>query len=341
MNKNTNEKTRNAAKAGFKESAIYLLVVTLCTAIVFVTKSPVLYFPMLAVASAFFGTAMHRGGQSLGLIYAVFVAVIIYLLTNSVWQTALFISVFLPAGTAFFICISSKRPLNSFVAEGFIATTVMVLASGIIYVFENSNPFSFDVALAPVFAGMKNVLGETFDTLAANGISILNMSRTEYVSTMFSQLLVGLPVFYAVLCLCSVLLGFVITRNLYASKYGKDPETLKYFGKVRDLRVSIPGGIFFILANLAYLLSDESGEFAFGLSIFVAVMNYIFAVEGIAVLMSFMSLKEVKKPIRVITCIVSVLLCTTIVSNLFSLVGLFDCFYNIRVRMSGKGGRKL
>ena len=47
MNKNTNEKTRNAAKAGFKESAIYLLVVTLCTAIVFVTKSPVLYFPML------------------------------------------------------------------------------------------------------------------------------------------------------------------------------------------------------------------------------------------------------------------------------------------------------
>ena len=38
--------------------------------------SPVLYFPMLAVASAFFGTAMHRGGQSLGLIYAVFVAVI-------------------------------------------------------------------------------------------------------------------------------------------------------------------------------------------------------------------------------------------------------------------------
>lgn len=341
MNKNTKEKTQSTAKAGFRESAIFLLVVTLCTAIVYVTESPVLYFPMLAVASAFFGTAMHRGGQSLGLIYCIFVAAILFLLTNDIWQTVVYVSVFLPAGTAFFIGLSAKRSLNSFVGSGFIATTVTLVSAGLIYVFENSDPFSFDIALAPVFAGIKDVLGETFDVLAANGISVLGMSRSEYVSTLFSRMLTTIPVIYSVLCLCSMLLGFVIARSMYAAKFGKDPETLKYFGKVRDFRVSLPGGIFFLIANIAYLLSDGAGELAFCLGIFVSVMNYVFAVGGIAVLMSFMSLKEVKRPLRVITCIISVLLCTTVVSNLFSLVGLFDCFYNTRTRMSGKGGNRL
>lgn len=334
--------SKNISKSGYGELAAYLLIVTLCTAIVFVTENPILYFPMLAVASAFFGTAMHRGGQGLGITYFVAVAVVLFLLTEDVWQCIVYASVFLPAGTAFFIGLSGKRPFNSFVASGFLATSLMLASAVCVFVFENSDPFSFDIALSPVFVGIKEVIGASFDFVTGGGDALLlGLTRSAYVSAVFSQLLLTAPVMYALCLLGSLLLGFVISRGLYSAKFGKDPETLKYFGKIRDLRISVAGGVAFLVANIVYIFCDAAGFTAFFLSIFVSVMNYVFAAEGVAVLMSFMSLKEVKKPLRVITCIVSVLLCTTVISNLFSLLGLFDCFYNVRVRMSGKGGKKL
>lgn len=338
-------KVKNSEKKKSKkiyiETALYLLAVSLCVAIFFVTKSIVLYFPLFAVASAFFGMAMSRGGQSLGMIYLVFISVVLFFFTDKLWELLLLISVFLPAGTAFFLNVNFKKSFNSSIASSFLASAVFTMVIFTVFIWENSNPFSFDIAFSSIFSYIKEVLAFSFD----NGISdIVSMGRDEYISSMFSQFLSFAPVIYSLAVLVSLVISSRIVKYIYSSVYGKDEKTLEFFGKLKYFRLSIAGGIFYILSNIVYIFTDSESTMGLFLGIFVSVMSYIFIFEGIAVLISFMSIKEVKKPLRIIVCVISAVLCLIpygFISYIFTLAGLMDCFYNIRKNFNGKGGRIL
>lgn len=329
----------------YLESAVYLLIVSLCIAIFFVSGSLLLFFPLAAVASAFFAMSMIRGGQSLGFIYLVAVSVVMYFFTDKFWELFLLISLFLPIGTALFNGIYARRSFNSVMASSFLASALFVAADATIFTFENSQPFSFDAAFSPIFAEIKNIIGLSFDAVDASAYShYIQVGRNEFISAMFSQLLFFIPVFYAASVLLSILVSNRITRALYARVYGKDEKSIGFFGKLKYFRLSIPGGIFYMIANLIYFFTGKESVFGFVLGIFVSVMTYVFCFEGICVLMSFMSIKEVKKPLMVLACVAAAFFCispTGIISLVFSLAGLLDCFYNLRKFFNGKGGQTL
>ncbi len=337
---------KEGAKKIYLETALYLLAVSLCVAIFFISGELLFFFPLMAIASAFFAMAMIKGGQSLGLIYLIFASVILFFFTDKLWELLLIISLFLPVGTALFVSVSYKKRFNSSIASSFLASAIFMGVDIIVFTWENSNPFSFDTAFSDIFASVKEVIGISFDIISQSPYSAyITVGREEYISSMFSQALFYVPILYSVITLVMVLLSNRITKWLYGAFADKPEEKIPgAFVRLRYFRLSVAGGVFYVLANFIYLF--VSGDSVTGLLIgmFVSVMAYVLAFEGIAVLISFMAIKEVKQIFRVLAGIASVILCLLplgIIESLFILTGLMDCFYNLRRFFNGKGGRIL
>ena len=157
---------KEGAKKIYLETALYLLAVSLCVAIFFISGELLFFFPLMAIASAFFAMAMIKGGQSLGLIYLIFASVILFFFTDKLWELLLIISLFLPVGTALFVSVSYKKRFNSSIASSFLASAIFMGVDIIVFTWENSNPFSFDTAFSDIFASVKEVIGISFDIIS-------------------------------------------------------------------------------------------------------------------------------------------------------------------------------
>lgn len=335
-------------KKYYIEAIIYLLAVSCAVAVFCLTKSLILYFPLLAVASAFFGMTMIRFGQNIGMIYLIAASVVLFFFSGTLWELFLYLSVFLPAGVALFLSVSYKKNFNSSIASAFLATVVFTAVIFLVFVWENSEPFSFDAAFASLFNYVKEIIAESYDLLnglaEAGGVSFTSLTKADYVSVMFSQLLISVPVLYSALDLMFLTFSNRIIKALFGRTVGKGEKETEFFGKLRYFKMSTVGGVFYLISNLIYIFLDGQDIISIFLNIFVNVMSFILAFEGLAVIVSFMALKEVKKPLRILTVVLAVFLCFTplgIFYYLLTLIGLWDCLYNVRRFFNGKGGKIL
>jgi uncharacterized protein YybS (DUF2232 family) len=130
-----------------------------------------------------------------------------------------------------------------------------------------------------------------------------------------------------------------MAKSILRRKRNVDPESVKFFSSFDLFRVSPAGGAVYLVASiLGFLVTTSNAVVIVGTV--DTVMNAVFCYGGASVIGFFMKMHGVSNGVRGFVYFLLVALCLFVPgpSSILSLIGLFDCFWNVRrfIRPSAK-----
>ena len=320
-------------------SAVFGLLALTCAVIT--AFCPPLILVTLALGSAFFAMTKLLDPYGIGekLVPVVFFIATL-LLTKSLALAVLLLGVFFPGGIALANSVRKEKTFNEGVARLFLVLCIYLLIIFGVVLIEYGTDFDPKSIFRPLEDLLKSLLSEVYPFIQKEAALSLNpylielpYTEENFVYAFYRVITETLPAYMGLILLAASSIAYWTVKTVIYSRYKKQsvPEQLKFFGSFDTVRVSRAAGIIYILLSFMIMLATSSFELVV-ITTFKTLLAAALCYDTVSVAAFALKMYNVPKPVRIFISIIlfGIAACSSVAVAVFSLVGLMDCFYNIR-----------
>ncbi len=301
-------------------------------------------FPFAAVVTVAFGSLsfalmkLYAPSVAYERLLPVIFTVASLLITDSLTLTALLLGTFLPGGYMMAWIIGSRKKFSYAVSSQFLVYAIYTVVVFLI-AWGELGDFDLDNLMGPFATTLKDMFGQVYDVIVTLPYEGFNITRDNFIYDFYRTTISLIPSFAAISYLATGALSYWMAKSVLRRKRNLDPESVKFFSNFDLFRVSpVGGGVYVIVSILALLVTSSNGTVIIGT--IDTVMNAVFCYGGASLIGFFMKMHGIGRGVRGFVYFMLIVVCLLVptVSSILSLIGLFDCFWNLRrfIRPSAK-----
>lgn len=301
-------------------------------------------FPFAAVVTVAFGSLsfalmkLYAPSVAYERLLPIIFTVASLLVTDSLTLTAFLLGVFLPGGYMMAWVIGARKKFSNAVSSQFLVYAIYTVVVFLIALGEISD-FDLDNLIKPFAATVKDMFGQMYDVIVTLPYEGFTVTRDNFIYDFYKTTISLIPSFAAIFYLATGTLSYWMAKSVLRRKRNLDPESVKFFSNFDLFRVSpVGGGVYVIVSILALIVTTTKA--AVIIATVDTVMNVVFCYGGASVIGFFMKMRGIGRGVRGFVYFMLIIVCLFVPgpSSILSLIGLFDCFWNLRrfIRPSAK-----